>query len=123
MTSPATNDNTETTPLTTDYDKVKEILKLTENSYFTADGTNNLEISRLGKTRQGSNRAIKIKLPSMKERDEFLKGGNKLKTLSEPWKKIYIKKYLHPVYIQENTRMRKKLYALRLDPNNAKQRN
>ena len=119
MTSSATNDNTETTPLTTDYDKVKEILKLTENSYSTADGINDFEISRLGKTRQGSNRAIKIKLPSKKERDEFLKGGNKLKTLNDPWKKIYIKKDLHPVYNQENTRMRKKFYALKSDPNNA----
>ena len=113
-----TSHNNEAVSLQTDHDKVKELLKITENSYFSEDSIENFEISRLGKPRPGANRTIKIKLASTKDRNEFLKDGYKLKALEDPWKKIYIKKDLHPVYIQENTRIRKKLFALMSDPDN-----
>ena len=44
----------------------------------------------------------------MVERDTVLKLAPKLKSLNEPWKRIYVKKDLHPVYVKENQRIRKK---------------
>ena len=92
ITSLHTNENAQPATLSTDHDKVKVLLKLTENSYFTEDNVNDFQISRLGKVRQGANRAIKITLPAVQDRNESLKGSSKLKSASEPWKRIFIKK-------------------------------
>ena len=67
-----------------------------------------LEISRLGKEKRGSTRAVKIVMGSSDERDKVLSLAPKLKTSGEVWKKVYVKKDLHPVYVKENQRIRKK---------------
>ena len=38
---------------------------------------------------------------------------------TDPWKYIYIKKDLHPVYLKENKRIYKKLYDMKENPDNA----
>ena len=48
----------------------------------------------------------------------FLKNTANLKDANEPWKRVFIKKDLHPVYVKENNRIRKKMYALKQDPAN-----
>ena len=102
-----------------DLDKIKWLLKLTGNEYFNNETINNLDISRLGKPKHGYNRTIKIICQSNVEREAFLKGANKLKNLAEPWRKVYIKKDQHPVYIGENNRLRRKMNELKKIPGNA----
>ena len=68
-------------------------------------------ISRIGRARDGSNRAVKITTTSMDERDKVLSVASRLK--SKPaWTKVYVKKDLHPVYAKENQHIRKKRYDL-----------
>ena len=102
-----------------DLDKIKWLLKLTGNEYFNNETINNLDISRLGKPKHGYNRTIKIICQSNVEREAFLKGANKLKNLAKPWRKVYIKKDQHPVYIGENNRLRRKMNELKKIPGNA----
>ena len=106
----AVNDNI---PLTNDHEKISQILHLTENRYFNDDSIKNLNISRIGAERKGYNRFVKIILPSINDRNEFLKNAVKLKSSPAPWSKIFIKKDQHPVYLAENNRIRKKAYDLK----------
>ena len=57
--------------------KIKWILRLTENSYFN-NKQEPFNASRLGEPKPGYNRVLKVVLPSIDERNEFLKneGGS-----------------------------------------------
>ena len=57
-------------------------------------------------------------MQSIQARDELLKNSNKLKNATEIWKKVYIKKDRHPVYVAENNRLRTKMMILRQKPEN-----
>ena len=61
---------------------------------------------------------IKIGFQSMNERDAFVKDSKKIKNAPEIWKKVYVKKDQHPVYVNENNRLRKKMTDLRKLPDN-----
>ena len=95
--------------ITTDTDKISALItSITHDEQFNVD---TWEISRIGRARDGSNRAVKITTSSMDERDKVLSVASRLK--SQPiWTKVYIKKDLHPVYAKENQRIRKKRYDL-----------
>ena len=101
--------------LKTDKEKVRWLLQKMENETFN-DRIENMDISRIGTERAGYNRVVKITLPSMDDRNEFLKNTSKMKDAPEPWKKVYIKKDQHPVYIAENNRLRKKVAELKKKP-------
>ena len=92
-----------TTELSGDKMKIIHLIKIMEIDYFTDEHINNLEISRIGKERENYNRLVKITMQSIQERDELLKNSNKLKNATEIWKKVYIKKDQHPVYVAETT--------------------
>ena len=98
--------------LNNDEEKVRYILSEIGDESIDADYVNGWNVNRIGKVRENSTRAVKIKTRSMEERDNVLKLAPKMKGLIEPWKKIYLKKDLHPVYVKENQRMRKKKYDL-----------
>ena len=78
--------------LNNDKDKIKHMLTLIQCDTFTADDIGRFVIERIGKQRHGYNRAIKIKLASTKERNEFIKNAKILKSLNDPWIYVYIKK-------------------------------
>ena len=101
--------------LKSDKEKIQWLLKKMENESFN-DRMENMEVSRMGTARAGYNRVVKIVLPSMEDRNEFLKNTVKMKDTPEPWKKVYIKKDQHPVYIAETNRLRKKAADLRKRP-------
>ena len=103
---------TENDSLRTDHEKIQWILTRTENSSFD-DKIDDLDVSRLGAVKPGYNRAVKIILPTVAERDEFLKNTAKMKDAPEPWNKVYVKKDQHPVYAAENNRLRKRAAELR----------
>ena len=71
------------------------------------------EASRIGQVKPGFNRVVKIVLADMDERDKFLKDTMKMKAASAPWNKVFVKKDQHPVYLEENKRLRKKVGELK----------
>ena len=95
-----------------DHDKIKWMLAGMENSSFDEE-IDELDVSRLGEAKPGYNRVIKITLPSVERRDEFLKNTSKMKEAPSPWNKVFIKKDQHPVYIAENNRLRTKANELK----------
>lgn len=56
--------------------------------------------------------------PSSQARDDVLKNTSKMKEAPEVFKKVYIKKDIHPVYADENKRLRSKMIELRKKPEN-----
>ena len=65
---------------------------------------------------------MKVVTTSADEREKVLPLSSKLKSLPEPWSKVYVKKDLHPVYSKENQRIRKKRYDLQTQFNNNNER-
>ena len=105
-----------------DMSKIKYIAKLMEietNEGTDEDIIRNITISRIGKPREGMHRMIKLVFLNMEDRNNFVKNSSKMKTAPDTWKRVYIKKDQHPVYANENNRLRKKLGTLRRDPINA----
>ena len=76
-------------------------------------------MTRIGKERPNFKRLLKVRLPTVELRNVILENAKKLKTVSDPWNQVYIKKDLHPVYQKENKRIYKKLYEMKQDPENA----
>ncbi len=101
--------------LTNDLDKIRQICKVM-NCNLDEDSLN--DVSRIGKVREGVPRMLKLVFASMKDRDAFVKNSSRLKEAPEMWKKVYIKKDQHPVYVAENHRLRKKMVDLRKLPEN-----
>ena len=62
--------------LASDVEKIKWILNCTGKQHFTDEDIDNLNVTRLGTKRIGYNRVIKIILPSIAERDNFLKDSH-----------------------------------------------
>ena len=96
--------------LTNDLDKIRQICKIID---YNLNEELLVNISRIGQVREGLPRMIKIIFSNKKDRDEFVKNSSKLKEAPDIWKKVYIKKDQHPVYIAENNRLRKKMVDLR----------
>ena len=103
--------------LTNDIEKISQICNFM-GSDLNEESLQNLDISRIGKVRDGMPRMIKIVFPSVNERDAFVKNSSKLKEAPETWKKVYIKKDQHPVYAAENNRLRRKMVDMRKLPEN-----
>ena len=99
-------------PMSTDLEKINMILKITENRDFD-ERDDDFTASRLGVPKPGYNRVVKIELTSMEERDKFLKDTVKMKEAPAPWNKVFVKKDQHPVYLNENNRLRKKVSDLK----------
>ena len=94
------------------------LLKLMGTDHFDQGAINNFNISRIGRERTGYNRAVKIVTGSKEERNEFTKNAKNLKNADDLWKKVYVRKDEHPVYLAERTRLRKKMEELKRNPDN-----
>ena len=105
-------------PLATDGLKIKAVLSKLQVPELNDNVLNNLTIERIGKVREGHKRLVKVVLPSVKIRNVILDNTKKLKTLAEPWSKVYVNKDLHPVYQQENRRISSRFKELKNDPGN-----
>ena len=101
--------------LTTDDEKVSHIMSLVNCADVTRDVEN---CSRIGKEEQGRTRMIKVKLSSKASREKVITNASQLRNKGEMWKKVFLKKDTHPVYVQETNRIRKKLKELSEDPVN-----
>ena len=49
-------------------------------------------------------RILKVKLPDVKYKETVLANSSKLENIDAPFKKVFIKKDMHPVYLNENKR-------------------
>lgn len=106
---PLPNEEDDVTPLTNDTDKIKALIaSIAQGEHFDVSSW---EISRIGRPKEGSNRAVKIVTPSSDVREKVLSIASRLKSRPK-WTKVFIKKDLHPVYAKENQRIRKKRYEL-----------
>ena len=101
-----------------DTSKVKYISKIM-GSEMTENVLEGIVVSRIGNPRDGMDRMVKVTFLNTEDRNNFVKNSNKLKTASDLWKKVYVKKDQHPVYANENNRLRRKMGELRRDPTNA----
>ena len=99
--------------LESDDDKVKCLFEIMEVEQDASDPPVQLEISRIGAPKDNSIRLIKVNMKSKAKRDVILKKAPMLKTKSEGWKKVYVKKDLHPVYTKENKRIYSKMKELK----------
>ena len=102
-------------PLNNDNEKVKHALSLIN---CTTISTEDFVYTRIGKPRENVHRMLKVKVVSKENRDRIMKNTAQLKNKDETWKKIYIKKDTHPVYIQETGRLRVKMKNLKSIPGN-----
>ena len=80
------------------------------------DASKDFEFSRIGNPANGKTRLLKINVGSKEMRDKICEQSKKLKLLPDPWKKIYINKDVHPVYLKENQRIRKAMQELKKVP-------
>ena len=112
--------NQEQTPLALndDVSKVRYVSRIMGNE-LSENSLDDIEIFRIGKPREGMERMIKVSFPNADARNEFVKNSSRLKTASDLWKNVYVRKDQHPVYASENNRLRKKMGTLRRDPANA----
>ena len=49
-------------------------------------------------------------------RDKICSESKKVKLLPDPWKRVYINKDVHPVYLKENQRIRRRMQDLKKVP-------
>ena len=74
------------------------------------------EFTRIGIPAEGKKRLLKINVGNKETRDKICKETKKVKLLPAPWKYVYINKDVHPVYLKENQRIRKKMQELKKNP-------
>ena len=103
------NDHGDEIVLSDDKEKVDLILEVIGCSEID---TEEFEYSRIGKPKQGAERMIKVNTGTKQIRDDIIEKASTLKSIPE-WKKIYLKKDTHPVYVQETGRLRIKMKELK----------
>ena len=86
--------------LADDIGKIKTLLTKLCLAGFDVHILDRCSINRIGKQRSNYKRLIKVVLPTVALRNVILDNAKKLKTFTDPWKYIYIKKDLHPVYLK-----------------------
>ena len=102
--------------LTTDKDKFHQLLHKIGINDLDQE-IEEFQFSRIGeRTNNGRNRLLKINVGSKEVRDKICNESKKVKLLPVPWKLVYINKDVHPVYLKENQRIRKKMADLKKVP-------
>ena len=96
-----------------DKDKIKSLFEVLEVDADVLGNIDNFEINRIGQSRENTTRLVKVNVRSKATRDKILEKAPSLKGKNEQWKKIYVKKDVHPVYSKETSRIYKKMKALR----------
>ena len=105
--------NKEVGELKGDKAKVERLLGVMEVEAEVLDNVNIFECSRIGQGRDNATRLVKVDVKSKATRDKILEKAPVLKDKSELWKKIYVKKDVHPVYSKETSRIYRKMKKLK----------
>ena len=96
-----------------DKDKVKQLMKVMRTDRTVLAVVDSFECETIGQARDNSIRLIKVNVKSKATRDLILEKAPQLKESREPWKKVYVKKDVHPVYSKETSRIYKKMKELK----------
>ena len=94
-------------------DKIKRLVQVMNVDETIVQAADTFECSRIGQSRPGSIRLVKVNVRSKETRDMILEKAPQLKNKSELWKKVYVKKDVHPVYSKETSRIYKKMKLLK----------
>ena len=99
--------------LKSEKDKIKCLFEVLEVDADVLDDVDNFEINRIGQSRESTTRLVKVNVRSKATRDRILEKAPSLKGKNEQWKKVYVKKDVHPVYSKETSRIYKKMKTLK----------
>ena len=105
--------NNEVGELKGDKAKVKRLLGVMEIGTDILANVDTLECNRIGQNKDNVTRLLKVDVKTKAIRDKILEKAPNLKEKSEFWKKIYVKKDVHPVYSKETSRIYKKMKRLK----------
>ena len=105
----------ENTNLADDKEKLKTLLHNIGINDMDAE-IDTFEYTRIGVANERKRRLLKVNVGSKDTRDKICVETKKIKLLPAPWKSIYINKDVHPVYLKENQRVRKKMQDLKKVP-------
>ena len=106
-------ENAETKELREEKDKIKRLFQVMGVSGEVVAEIDNFECNRLGQHKENSTRLIKVNVKSKDTRDLILEKAPSLKEKNDLWRKIYVKKDVHPVYSRETSRIYKKMKTLK----------
>ena len=93
--------------------KVKYLFKVMGVEADVLAGIQDFEYTRIGQSKENTTRLAKVNVRSKTTRDKILEKASSLKDKREPWKKIYVKKDVHPVYSKETSRIYRKMKTLK----------
>ena len=96
-----------------DEEKVKCLFKVMGVGTDVLARVEDYECTRIGQSRDNTTRLVKVNVKSKITRDKILEKAPSLKDKGELWKKIYVKKDVHPVYSKETSRMYRKMKKLK----------
>ena len=102
-------------PLADDQAKIKHLLHSIGINDIDAL-VEEFEFTRIGAQAEGKKRVLKVNVGTKNTRDKICKESKKVKLLPAPWKYVYINKDVHPVYLKENQRIRRKIQELKKVP-------
>ena len=93
--------------------KIKRLLKVMDVGTEILAGVDTYEYTRIGQIKDNVTRLVKVNVKSKVTRDKILEKAPSLKDKNELWKKIYVKKDVHPVYSKETSRIYRKMKKLK----------
>ena len=93
--------------------KVERLLKVMDVEAEVLAGIDTYEYTRIGQIKDNATRLVKVNVQSKETRDKILEKAPSLKDKNELWKKVYVKKDVHPVYSKETSRIYKKMKLLK----------
>ena len=99
--------------LRSDKEKVTRLFEVIEVGTDVLASADEFEYTRIGQSRDNATRLMKVNVRSKITRDKILEKAPSLKGKNEVWKKIYVKKDVHPVYSKETSRIYRKMKALK----------
>ena len=99
--------------LSSDEEKIKCLFKVMDVDSDVLASADNFECSRIGQSRDNATRLLKVNVKSKITRDKILDKAPSLKEKNELWKKVYVKKDVHPVYSKETSRLYRKKKTLK----------
>ena len=103
--------------LTTDVEKFHFILKRIELHEIPMEVCNTFIFERIGKPNNSDRpRIIKVTIATPDHRNAIINKAKSIKQLEDPWKKVYVNKDTHPVYLKETQRIRKRMNEVKQQP-------
>ena len=99
--------------LRNDKEKVQTLFEVMQVGTDIVAVADEFEYTRIGQRRDNATRLVKVNVRSKATRDKILEKAPSLKGKNELWKKIYVKKDVHPVYSKETSRIYRKMKTLK----------